>query len=104
MAAEGEEEEGEPEGGGFHEEPCHGWGEGGAPPWAVVLAVRGGEELEGEEGGWGYEVKREEGVVEEVLIRIIIIVIRIIIHSFDFFDWVCSLGFRVFEGSWRHEE
>lgn len=65
VEAVGEEEEGEPERWAFHEEPGEGGREVGPPAGPVVLAVRGLEEGEGEEGGGCDEEEREEGVVEE---------------------------------------
>lgn len=53
---ERKEEEGEPDGGTFHEEPGQGCGYGGAPPWTVVLTVRSLEESEGDESRRAHEV------------------------------------------------
>lgn len=39
--AKWENQEREPKSGAFHEEPSKGRGDGGAPPRAVVLAIRG---------------------------------------------------------------
>lgn len=65
VPAEGKEDEGEPEGGALDKEPGEGGRKVGAPPGAVVLAVGGLEEVEGDEGGRPNEVEREETVVEE---------------------------------------
>lgn len=65
MLAKWEEEEGEPKGGAFHEEPGQRWGDGGAPPWPVVLAIWGLEEGEGDVGRGSNEVEKKEGVVKE---------------------------------------
>lgn len=51
VSAVGEEEKSEPYGGALHETPGQWRRDGGAPPRAVVLAVRGGEEEEGYDGG-----------------------------------------------------
>lgn len=45
MLAGGKEKESEPEGGTFHEEPSQRWRDGRTPTRAVVLAVRGLEEV-----------------------------------------------------------
>ena len=63
-----EEQEGEPQCGALHEEPCQRWRQVRAPPWPVVFPIGGLEEPEGDEGWWGYEVQCEECVVEERLI------------------------------------
>lgn len=63
-----EEEKGEPECGAFHEKPCEWWRKVGTPTWAVVFAVWGLEEAEGDEGWWSHEVESEESVVEERLV------------------------------------
>ena len=68
MSAHWEEEEGEPEGWAFHEEPGQGWGDGGPPPWTAVLAVGGLEEKEREGSEWGGDEEREETVVIDILI------------------------------------
>lgn len=56
VAAERVEENSEPKGRAFHEEPSEGWGESGAPARAGVLAVWGCEEVEGEDGEWAHDV------------------------------------------------
>lgn len=59
------DEECQPHGGRFHEEPCQGRRHSWTPPRSVVLAIGGLEETKGDECGWGYEVEGDERVVEQ---------------------------------------